>query len=65
MGAYSHFQLPSESILGSSAAINDEAHFQEVPFLFDKTFLQKKSSYSHLQKCFHSDSIFNQVGTEH
>lgn len=42
MGAYSHFQLPSESILGSSAAINDEAHFQEVPFLFDKTFLQKK-----------------------
>lgn len=44
MGAYSHFQLPSESLLGSSAAINDEAHFQEVPFLFDKTFLEKKKS---------------------
>ena len=66
MGAYNHFQIPSESLLGSSAAINDEAHFQEVPFLFNKTFLEKKkSSHPHLQKRFHSDSIFNQVGTEH
>lgn len=65
MGAYVISHLSSESILGSSTAINDEAHFQEVSFLFNKTFLEKKSSYPHLQKRFHSDSIYNQVGTEH
>lgn len=65
MGAYVISHLPSESILGSSTAVNDEAHFREVPFLFNKTFLEKKFSYPHLQKCFHSDSKFNQVGTEH
>lgn len=65
MGAYVISHLPSETILGSSTAINDEAHFQEVSFLFNKTFLEKESSYPHLQKRFHSDSIYNQVGTEH
>lgn len=46
MGAYVISHLPSETILGSSTAINDEAHFQEVSFLVNKTFLEKKSLFT-------------------
>lgn len=39
--------------------------FRKCPPPFQQNVSRKKSSYTHLQKRFHSDSIFNQVGNEH